>query len=1175
MKYKFSGTALVMLLLSSFLISGTTVSHASYSVSDLVREDSFTLSDVNVSTDGVSMGGKDVIMPKNHVNADPEAEPFVEIVDKTGNVSFRMERTYEYFTDKTQATEANGLTGRWGDPRPPDRNNNDWIVSASANRSDVNVGFSVSYNVKPLDKPLKIFLKFDNLMSANPKVIPHIGSSLLPSSNDIEALCQGGTGQAYTGVRKDNGCELTFPASTTSFSGKMPQINAMNWHPNYAGSRHWGVLSIDDRFGVVPKYTETTGIPANEPQLHLNGDPKTGWDANGKLTHEITICVNNALKNTRRIEETGLEFIQNWTWVPVEYDIVLPGASDVDTSHINFYDTRRVNKDSEKSKTAPREATFDPNTSTLHIKDYMEWSGDWCAPIQIPFHMKDSSTRVIYPSLKNFSFTSDYFYDKNGVPYASTRPLNPADKDFGENEGPDYSTKKEWDATFTFGDIHNNNSTSNNNVIKVPLQESVNGTFHKEVFNRSYTRNINNFKAWDGLFTGDIFYTSLRSDRSNIVLKDSLWCDQYEPDVMPVLDGIVFKGDGMTLTINGGGDHEKYSLHFGKGTCAAPTDLQDKPFKGSTVVRFVPKGNYDNMKGRFDFDIPFKVVGIPEPTVWKDSWDTAFLKPSNEHSMISTSPAVVWYTSGAADYIARDGRTRPQNAGVTQTWDNRLTLAGWASPGKPYVAEPTVTITFNPYVENIVLDQRTLDNFRVVRIDPANPGPDGIVGTKDDVSGVTYVLQLKQQRYESHDSSSAFAFNKTFPIVYTTTVKWDAPAGTVKDVIKVDESEITGVNFPAISGNNVYTPNKGNNTTENVYLIDTAPTVGQGKVALNAEAVVGSTIGWDMSWGNTTRQNVGESTFVDVLPYNNDPRGTVLSHPLSKIVITHSRGDKDEVTIYTTNDDPKKIESARWIPYSGGEVEATAVKWVDSTIKADEKNTITIKASTEGTKDGDVVFNNLVNSHVEGLSKPIPATSKVETRLVRTKITGTAWYDSNRDGTLDSKEKRRFSNVPVVLLDKKTGKQIDETRTDSNGFYAFLDVPMGDYVVKAVHDIGGPVPAGSSKTTIDYNNVVLDALTRVVTQLNHGYWIDHSTVLTVEKFITKAGTSTPYPVPLYGETVRFNFKVTNNSDTHIDDIHLVDTDESGTKHTMNDITCPKKGLGPKESMVCFGEWAVL
>lgn len=66
-------------------------------------------------------------------------------------------------------------------------------------------------------------------------------------------------------------------------------------------------------------------------------------------------------------------------------------------------------------------------------------------------------------------------------------------------------------------------------------------------------------------------------------------------------------------------------------------------------------------------------------------------------------------------------------------------------------------------------------------------------------------------------------------------------------------------------------------------------------------------------------------------------------------------------------------------------------------------------------------------------------------------ISGTAWIDTNKNGTKEDGEKL-LSGIKVYLLNSKNNNIVKTVETNTNGLYTFQDVPKGSYIIVFEYD---------------------------------------------------------------------------------------------------------------------------
>ena len=125
-------------------------------------------------------------------------------------------------------------------------------------------------------------------------------------------------------------------------------------------------------------------------------------------------------------------------------------------------------------------------------------------------------------------------------------------------------------------------------------------------------------------------------------------------------------------------------------------------------------------------------------------------------------------------------------------------------------------------------------------------------------------------------------------------------------------------------------------------------------------------------------------------------------------------------------------------------VKAAVNKITDPT-KEEEDSNVKVEVEGDGTeKYEDEIKNKIENEDVQDGST--------------FRISGSVWYDENRNGTKDNNE-QMLSGIPVSLVDAETGDAVRNSNgdditatTDSNGEYILSDIIKGKYIVRFQYD---------------------------------------------------------------------------------------------------------------------------
>ena len=219
-------------------------------------------------------------------------------------------------------------------------------------------------------------------------------------------------------------------------------------------------------------------------------------------------------------------------------------------------------------------------------------------------------------------------------------------------------------------------------------------------------------------------------------------------------------------------------------------------------------------------------------------------------------------------------------------------------------------------------------------------------------------------------------------------------------------------------------------------------------------------------YANITDENVPNFQLLDILPYNNDGRGSDFAGGYTvenvNIVQTINNGVQanDNIKLYLTNAEEVRGKNAQ----DGGI--GTDSIWAEKVIgeKIDENATgiaikgelvgrsrleIEITLNTNGNEAGDLYGNNAM-AQVYTDSEQMQ-TGIVRSQVVNRRIEGKVWEDSNRNGVIDENEKYIEGTV-VKLLNSANNTEIMRTTTNEQGEYEFADLAKGKYKVEVEID---------------------------------------------------------------------------------------------------------------------------
>ena len=233
-------------------------------------------------------------------------------------------------------------------------------------------------------------------------------------------------------------------------------------------------------------------------------------------------------------------------------------------------------------------------------------------------------------------------------------------------------------------------------------------------------------------------------------------------------------------------------------------------------------------------------------------------------------------------------------------------------------------------------------------------------------------------------------------------------------------------------------------------------------------------IHYTISYKNNTDLYVPDFQLLDILPYNGDGRGTeyIGNYIVDRVVVTQKDANGEIISndnleiLYTDNEDVRKNVSV-----SDNDLGNGWNKIISENLKKNV-TAIAVKGNVvpQGSVDVDIYIQ--VNNN-EGLSKYSNSatarvdkdtaemtTSNVIVQVVKRTIEGIVWEDSNEDGIKNENE-LPISNIEMMLSDEEgnqvidvNGQIISNVKTDSNGYYKFENLPVGNYYIKVILDDG-------------------------------------------------------------------------------------------------------------------------
>ncbi len=336
----------------------------------------------------------------------------------------------------------------------------------------------------------------------------------------------------------------------------------------------------------------------------------------------------------------------------------------------------------------------------------------------------------------------------------------------------------------------------------------------------------------------------------------------------------------------------------------------------------------------------------------------------------------------------------------------------------------------------------TLLSWDVV-ITPADPGPDGIICSPDDVSGPILTFT----------SLSPLTPNVAVPAIdYSVTI---SPASLDNSL----HFNTATVSAPGNAQDDAARRDTQNMSVRGSGLVDITKFVDAPQVQIQDQ------IGFSAQWSNTLASDAGLTRWIDILPYNGDGRGTSFSGSLSLLSLNLLGTPTNDVTIEYTSRTPGAIDGDPNAPsnqpagattwcvagdFGTGSCPAnigatTAIRITIGNLSAGRQGGVHFTMQPTGNVEGDVYQNVVSLGRTANFPQPIPQSNQVRVDVVASSVGDTVWWDLDRNGTQEPGEPG-IGGVTVTLLDG-LGNVLATTTTDSNGLYTFPGLRSGDYRV--------------------------------------------------------------------------------------------------------------------------------
>lgn len=378
------------------------------------------------------------------------------------------------------------------------------------------------------------------------------------------------------------------------------------------------------------------------------------------------------------------------------------------------------------------------------------------------------------------------------------------------------------------------------------------------------------------------------------------------------------------------------------------------------------------------------------------------------------------------------------------------TPAGVFLPGE--VNSLTVVDQLDVGVQSV--DLSDLDPFWTVSQQAADFGPDGVPYTADDVRGVVLTF-TPAGAVSSDDVLPEIHYTATMGILLPPQA---APySATVKNTAVVSADGMD--------------PEVAANVNPKRHSASASVLAGTPEAAFFSKQLISDPIievedepaAWRVQWVNYNNYDLGQGTFVDVFPYQNDPRGSDF-HGTLKLASLERIGSalQPGTQVQLSNADPASIgvapaNGANWQTIDPADPTTwpqnpSAIRVIIPNVEASTQGygAIDLHFAAEGHRKNDVYHNDssgLVYDPVQDRIISLGVRDADPVRVIASSIAGVAWVDKNADGIRQSDE-ALLPQVKVHLYrDGDTSTPFRTVTTDANGAYRFTQLHSSDYQV--------------------------------------------------------------------------------------------------------------------------------
>lgn len=334
--------------------------------------------------------------------------------------------------------------------------------------------------------------------------------------------------------------------------------------------------------------------------------------------------------------------------------------------------------------------------------------------------------------------------------------------------------------------------------------------------------------------------------------------------------------------------------------------------------------------------------------------------------------------------------------------------------------------------------------------------------------------------------SDVRVINQTLPEIYFDVII--GHAGEDNDVNNNDTLSST-VSISGSEDLRVVNETNGNIASKNISIIKLAGT-SLGKTTMNEIIEKNESITYNIIYTNNSNVDLDNFNLYDVLPYNNDFRGSKFSgdYEVSNISFIFKNDTKNSAKIYYSNNEEDRVFTSseadkkinQFNEYSTGNVDAKVIGVKATGLSPNSSLTITFTLKTSGNNSKDLYVNNsfIYNPDlVEGSQLNSPY---AQTQVVERIISGIAFEDLDNDN-LYTLEDKLFKNINVKLLNSNN-EEIATTTTNDSGYYEFKVPSKGNYYVQFDVPNGYEIISKGSQDNANKSNI--NGITDIVNHSN-------------------------------------------------------------------------------------------